>query len=443
MSHWTRSCRLQVGIFVLVSLVFLMLVVIKSQSLFFVWEEWGQLWDAVEKPLWGVFQSHFGYMAPLSRMVFALEAMVFGPWYTGYALVNAAILLTFVFLLWRELRGESPASQAIALSGSIVFLFSAGVIFAVNFAAMLGYFMCWLLGILALRSWRRTGKVIAPSLFLVAGALSNNLMNITVTVFVVCVILADPQNRKLPVRPAAVLGAVGLVASSFLLLIARFLPAADSTIGTSQSLAGTALTELPERVLQMLSLVATWLAAPFLGPVVLDQSLYSRAVIGLMDYRLILVGSFVLVSLLFFLTVGRRGSWRFTFLFIAILSFAAQVSLFRGDQGFEVRYTLMWLPAVIALWALWSDPQSATRNRALVVVLAVSLSVSAVAVLVLSFSYADRAIDLIRPRTALSEELRRGVELCGTDQQFTVPSELTPGMTWDQVCEAAEFFTRS
>lgn len=438
-----RSYRLQVGIFSLAALVFLILIVSKSQTLFFVWEEWGQLWDAVEKPFWGIFQSHFGYMAPLSRFIFALEAKTFGTWYAGYALVNAGVLVAFVYFFWREFRSNSITTQVIVLAGSITFMFSAGVIFAVNFAAMLGYFMCWLFGILALRLWRRSGSWVAPSGLLIAGALSNNLMNITVTAFVVAVILADGRGRKLSLRPALILGLVGLLTSAFLLFIARFLPAADSAVASSQSLAGGGLTDIPDRLIQMFSLIATWLAAPFLGPLVLDQSLYSRLVILFMDYQLILIGAFLVLFVIFLVTVGKKGSWTFLFMLISLASFALQVSLFRGVQGFEVRYTLMWLPSAIALWVLWSTPRSAVRNRWLVVVGSVAMSVTAVVVLIGSFWYADQSIDLIRPRTLLSEELRQGVEKCGTNEQLTTPSELTPGMTWDEVCDAAGFLRQS
>ena len=58
-------------------------------------------------------------------------------------------------------------------------------------------------------------------------------------------------------------------------------------------------------------------------------------------------------------------------------------------------------------------------------------------------SRGDQSIDLIRPRTLLSEELRQGVEKCGTNEQPTIPSELTPGMTWDEVCDAAGFLRQS
>jgi hypothetical protein len=439
MSHYVGAYRLQVGIFSLAATLFLLLGVVKSQRLFFVWEEWGQLWDAVRKPVWGLFQSHFGYMDPLNRLLFTTEAKIFGSWYTGYVVINSLLIIGFTFLLWREFRAQSISSQYIALSGSIIFMFSAGVVFAANFAAMAGYILCWLAGIFAIIAWRRTGRIVFPSLILLIGALSNNLMNVTVTAFVVAVVVARSPNIKSALKPAAIIGVVGFSASAIMLFIARFLPATDTAVSSSQSLTVTSFAEILDHILQMFALLATWIGAPFLGPLVVDQSLYSRTVIGFMDYP-VLLGIFLIAAITALgFSVGRSGSRLFFAMFFSMALFALQVAFFRGEQGFEVRYTLMWLPSVIVLWALWSIPQPSVSHRWLRAAAAAVLSISAPIVVATSIASADQSIDIVRPRTTLSEELKAGVERCGTPEQPTRQSELTPSMTWEDVCEAASF----
>jgi hypothetical protein len=318
-------------------------------------------------------------------------------------------------------------------------MFSAGVIFAVNFAAMAGYFLSWLMGITAIIAWRRTGQVLVPSILLVAGALANNLMNVTVTAFVISVIVARASGVKSAWKPAVIVGAVGFSASAFMLFIARFFPATDASVASTQSLAVESVTDIPEQVMQMFSLIATWIVSPFLGPLVVDQSLYSRTVIGFMDYPLLLLLFFVVLFIGFAITIGRRGSKLFSAMFFSVSLFAAQIALFRGEQGFEVRYTLMWLPSVVVLWALWSLPKASVRNRWLAAAAAVVMSISAPVVVATSIISADKSIDIVRPRTTLSADLKSGVQLCGTPEQPTIQAELTPSMTWEQVCEAASF----
>ena len=443
-----RSRTIQLGALAVASITFLAIVLNQSKTLFFVWEEWTQLLDAADTPLWGIFQSHFGYVAPLSRLIFGIEAKFFGDWYTGYVAVNALLLLVFIWLVWWKLPIRSLWGTWFLTAGMVTFLFSAGAFFATSFAAMNGYFLCWLFGIIAIIA-ARSGKWLTATFAVVLSALSNNLMNVTVTFVVVATLLAclgqDPikDSKKANQIKIVLLGALSLVLSAVLLFLGRFFPAADTSIGTSQSLSLPASSEIFDQANQFVALLTVWLGAPFVPLVAINQSLYQRSVIFLMDYHVVLIIGVLALAVVFYLTFRTGGRLIFLWLLLPIVAFAGQVVLFRGTQGFEARYTLMWFPAVVILWALWFEQmRGLTWLRMIGVALA---GVTAVTAVIASPQFLAESVDLIRPRTELSVELRNQVQQCASVSDLDNVNEsealaqLAPSMTWEEVCRAHNF----
>lgn len=412
------------------------------------WEEWTQLLDAADTPLWGMFQSHFGYVAPFSRLIFGIEAKLFGDWYTGYVAVNALLLLVFIWLVWWKLPLRTMWATWFLTAGLVTFLFSAGAFFATSFAAMNGYFLCWVFGVLAIIA-ARSGRWLTATFAVVLSALSNNLMNVTVTLVVIATLFAalgqDPKtdsNRATQIK-IVLLGGLSLVLSAALLFLGRFFPSADSSVGTSQSLSLPAGSEIFEQANQFLALLTTWLGAPFVPVVAINQSLYQRSVIFLMDYHVVLIIGVLALAVVVYLTSRTGGRLSFLWLLLPIVAFAGQVVLFRGTQGFEARYTLMWLPAVVILWALWFEQmRGLTWLRMIGVALA---GVTAVTAVIASPQFLAESVDLIRPRTQLSVELRSQVQQCATVSNLDSVNEseelaqLVPSMTWEEVCRAHDF----
>lgn len=444
----SKSSRTQFGALAVASVTFLVLVLHQSRTLFFVWEEWTQLLDAADTPLWGIFQSHFGYVAPLSRLVFGIEAKVFGDWYTGYVVVNSLLLLIFIWLVWWKLPIRSTLGTWFVTASLVTFLFSAGALFATSFAAMNGYFLCWVFGILAVVS-ARSGRWTFAGLALGLSALSNNLMNVTVTLVVIATLLAcidhnspTDSRRKVGIKIALV-GALSVTLSAALFFLGRFFPAADTSVGTSQAIALSDGSVIFDQVNQFAALVTVWLGSPFVPLVAINQSLYQRSVIFLMDYHLVLIIGLLVLAVIFFLVARKAGKPGFLWLLIPIVVFAGQVVLFRGTQGFEARYTLMWFPAVVILWALWIDQlRGFTWLRLSGVVLA---GVTAVTAVIASPQFLSESVDLIRPRTELSVELRDLVLQCETTNAVNsvndsqALAQLAPSMTRDEVCRAHSF----
>jgi hypothetical protein len=443
-----RSRTIQLGALAVASITFLAIVLNQSKTLFFVWEEWTQLLDAADTPLWGIFQSHFGYVAPLSRLIFGIEAKFFGDWYTGYVAVNALLLLVFIWLVWWKLPIRSLWGTWFLTAGMVTFLFSAGAFFATSFAAMNGYFLCWLFGIIAIIA-ARSGKWLTATFAVVLSALSNNLMNVTVTFVVVATLLAclgqDPikDSKKANQIKIVLLGALSLVLSAVLLFLGRFFPAADTSIGTSQSLSLPASSEIFDQANQFVALLTVWLGAPFVPLVAINQSLYQRSVIFLMDYHVVLIIGVLALAVVFYLTHRTGGRLIFLWLLLPIVAFAGQVVLFRGTQGFEARYTLMWFPAVVILWALWFEQmRGLTWLRMIGVALA---GVTAVTAVIASPQFLAESVDLVRPRTELSVELRNQVQQCASVSDLDNVNEsealgqLAPSLTWEEVCRAHNF----
>lgn len=441
----SKTSSVQVIALAVASITFLALLLNQSRSLYFVWEEWTQLLDAADTPLWGIFQSHFGYVAPLSRLIFGIEAKIFGDWYTGYVAVNAALLLIFIWLLWWKLPIRSQFGTWFLTAGLVTFLFSAGTLFATSFAAMNGYFLCWIFATLTIVA-ARAGRWRVAILFVILSALSNNLMNVTVTFFVIATLLVfvseKPQQEVTRTTRFKVLllGAFSLVISAALLFLGRLFPAADTSIGTSQSLAPIDFSSAIEQVNQFTALFTVWLGSPFVPLVAINQSLYQRSVIFLMDYHLVLVLGVLALIGLFYLVVRRGGKESFLWLLLPIAMFAAQVVFFRGTQGFEARYTLMWLPAVVILWAVWFEQLRGflwLRGTGLVLA-----GVTAVTAVVASPQFVSESVDLIRPRTEFSVELRDLIQQCNSSSTFDdseAVKQLAPSMTWEEVCRAHEF----
>ena len=237
-----RQERFQLAALVAASAVLAAVAAWTSRSLYFVWEEWGHLWDAVESPFWGLMQSHFGYVSPLGRLVFLVEAKVFGHWYTGYALVNAALMIAVVLLMWRTLRSSNAWASWALVGGLITFMLSGGSLFAVHFAAMDAYFLCWLFGILALYSWRQGKSPLLVVTFLAAAALSSTLMNVVVAAFVMPAMVAlgrfetDPQWSWPRIRGPLGYTAFAAGASFFLYFAGRAFPSVDPLVGVEQTL---------------------------------------------------------------------------------------------------------------------------------------------------------------------------------------------------------------
>lgn len=432
----SKSKLVQVGVLGVASLTFLILTLRQSQNLYFVWEEWTQLLDATDTPLWGVLQSHFGYVAPLSRLVFALEAKLFGGWYTGYVAVNSILLIAFVWLVWKLLPIRTRSAQWLLLGGLITFMFSAGTFFASSFAAMNGYFMCWILAFLVVALAIKDRWYLAAGAMLLS-ALSNNLMNVTVTFTAVAVLLAvhvSHRNRKTRILT---LGVLSLIVSGFLFFIGRFFPAADTAIGTTQSLAIPDTTNWLSQVELFFSVTAVWLGAPFVPLVAINQSLYQRCVIFLMDYGFVLVIGLTALFFVWYLAKRDGGRPNFLWLLLPIAAFAAQVTIFRGSQAFEGRYTLMWLPPVIIFWALWLDQMRGLKPIRVIAVAAASLT-AGLAVLA-SPQFISQSVDLIRDRTIYSDQLRAELENCDSRNNSTALNELAPSMTWAEVCRANGF----
>jgi len=438
----TKSRALQAGALAVGSLVFLGIVLNQSRTLFFVWEEWTQLLDAADTPFWGIFQSHFGYVAPFSRLIFGFEAKIFGDWYTGYVAFNAILVLVFTWLAWWKLPIRSKLGTWFLTAGLVTFLFSAGVLFATNFAAMNGYFLCWVFAMIAIIA-ARSGRWFVATFALVLSALSNNLMNVTVTFLVIATLLAcaGQDSTTEPTRrdriKIALLGTISLLLSAALLFIGRFFPAADTSIGTGQSLSLPNGTEIFDQLNQFASLFTVWLGSPFVPLVAINQSLYQRSVIFLMDYHVVLIIGLIALAGVFYL-VGRTGSKpSFLWLLVPVLAFAGQVVLFRGMQGFEARYTLMWFPGVVILWALWFEQlRGFTWLRIAGLALAGTTAVIAV---MASPQFISESVDLIRPRTEFSMELREQMLLCGSVNDSEAFTELSPSMTWEEVCQAHDF----
>ena len=438
----TKSRALQVGALAVGSLTFLTIVLNQSRSLFFVWEEWTQLLDAADTPLWGIFQSHFGYVAPLSRLIFGFEAKIFGDWYSGYVLINAMLVLAFIWLAWWKLPIRSQLGTWFLTAGLVTFLFSAGVLFATNFAAMNGYFLCWVLAMAAIIAAKSKRWFIA-TIALVLSALSNNLMNVTVT-FVVIATLFALVSRDENTHSAtgdrvkiALLGSISLVVSGLLLFIGRYFPAADTSIGTGQSVSLPESTEIFDQINQFFSLLTVWLGSPFVPLVAINQSLYQRSVIFLMDYHVVLVISVIALVGVLYLAVRVGGNSSFLWLLLPVVAFAAQVVLFRGTQGFEARYTLMWFPAIVILWALWCEQlRGFTWLRITGLTLA---GLTAVTAVIASPHFISESVDLIRPRTEFSVELRDQMLQCGAENDSEALMQLAPSMTWEEVCRAHDF----
>ncbi len=443
-----QSRRIQFGALTVTSITFLVIILNQSRTLFFVWEEWTQLLDAADTPLWGMFQSHFGYVAPLSRLIFGIEAKVFGDWYTGYVAVNALLLLVFIWLVWWKIPLRTPWATWFLTAGTVTFLFSAGAFFATSFAAMNGYFLCWVLGVIAITA-ARSGRWLMASFAVVLSALSNNLMNATVTLVVIATLFAalgqDPKSdskRVIQIK-IVLLGALSLFLSAVLLFLGRFFPSADSSVGTSQSLLLPASAEIFDQANQFLALVTVWLGAPFVPLVAINQSLYQRSVIFLMDYHWLLIIGVLALALVFYLISRTGGRLSFLWLLLPIVAFAGQVVLFRGIQGFEARYTLMWFPAVVILWALWFEQiRGLTWLRMIGVVLA---GITAVTAVIVSPQFLAESVDLIRPRTELSVELRYQIQQCASVSDLDNVNEsealaqLAPSMDWEEVCRAHNF----
>jgi hypothetical protein len=437
-----QSRRIQLGALAVASITFLAIVLNQSRTLFFVWEEWTQLLDAANTPLWGIFQSHFGYVAPLSRLIFGVEAKFFGDWYTGYVAVNATLLLVFIWLVWWKLPIRSLWGTWFLTAGLVTFLFSAGTLFATSFAAMNGYFLCWVFAMITVIA-ARSGKWLAATLLIVLSALSNNLMNVTVTFVVIATLFAclgqDParDSNKANKIKIVLLGVLSLGLSVVLLFLGRFFPAADTSIGTSQSLVLPASSEIFEQVNQFVALVTVWLGSPFVPLVAINQSLYQRSVIFLMDYHVVLIIGVLVLAGIFYLVFRMGGRLTFLWLLLPTVAFAGQIVLFRGTQGFEARYTLMWFPAVVILWALWFEQmRGLTWLRVLVLTFA---GITAVTAVIVSPQFVSESVDLIRPRTEFSVELRDQMLQCGSANESDALAQLAPSMTWEEVCRGHDF----
>lgn len=451
---------LQVVALALAGAVLLTVTIRTASSLYFVWEEWGHLWDAVESPFWGLLQSHFGYVSPLGRLLFLIEAKIFGHWYVGYAVVNALLLLAVVALMWRTLRPSNPWASWALTGGLITFLFSGGALFAVHFAAMDAYFLCWLFGMLALAAWRARRHPSIVLAALLAAALSSTLMNVVVTIFVVSMMVGlgrsdTPAAWRWATWRAPLGYAVFSASVSVLLfLIGRAFPSVDPLVGVNQSIASTVEADPFGQLIPLVSFIAVWLISPFLAVIAVSQDLYERSVIALIDRPLFLV--VVLVAVIALLSsaaarrfggVGWRRGWLTVLLLTSALVFAAQIVVFRGEQSYEVRYTLMWMPAVVVFWSWWVNdtlgPRIPSPISSTVTVLAriatAAMVLSALVVAALSPVLVDQAVDVMRPRTEVSLELKDAVLQCGAIEEPAVADVLAPGMPWEGVCEAASF----
>lgn len=445
----TTSQRLVLG----VAAIFLLFITTwTSRSLYFVWEEWGHLWDAVESPAWGLLQSHNGYVSPLGRLLFLVEAKVFGHWYTGYTLINALLLIAVVALLWRIYRSSNPWSSWALTGGLVTFMFSAGALFAIHFAAMNAYFLAWLFGLMALRLWTLGRSPWLVGALLVAGGLSSTLMSLVVAALVLpsMIVLgragATPRWTWSYLRGPVGYGLVVVVISGSLYLLGRAFPSVDTSVGVDQAISAEVLQDPFAQLIPLGALLSVWLLTPFLAVTGLDQVTYERAVILFIDRPyLILVVFAILVGLLASTMTPRLGgrgwkrdSW-FILLLIAAVVFAIQVAFLRSNNAIEVRYTLFWLPSIIVFWSTWIAIADKTRVRLIARLGTVLMAAAGIVAIASSPLLVDNSVDLIRPRTELSMQLKDQVMDCPAGSLTEVTETLAPGMPWQAVCDSAAF----
>jgi hypothetical protein len=285
-------------------------------------------------------------------------------------------------------------------------------------------------------------------------------MNVVVTTFVVSMMIGlGRAGAPASLRWSAWRGPLGFAVFSasvslFMFLVGRAFPSVDPLVGVGQSVAPVASSDPVGQLLPLAAFLAVWMASPFLGVIAVSQNLYERAVILLIDRPLLVVVALgVVLALLVLAGAQRIGGvgWRRSLLTVLLLgsslAFAVQIVIFRGEQSFEVRYTLMWLPAVVVFWSWWihdvvtaqSPAPIGSAIRGLARVGAVVMVVAGIGVAAVSPALVGQAVDLMRPRTEVSLELKEAVAQCGTIDAPEVAEILAPGMPWDGVCDAATF----
>jgi hypothetical protein len=337
----------------------------------------------------------------------------------------------------------------------ITFMLSGGSLFAVHFAAMDAYFLCWLFGISALYSWRRGESSLLVLSLLTAAALSSTLMNVVVAAFVMPAMVAlgrlgtDPQWSWPRIRGPLGYAAFAAGASLLLYLAGRAFPSVDPLVGVEQTLVPSDGASTLDQLLPLAALLGVWFVVPFIGVFALNQDLYQRAVIFLINAPAMAIVILAIVIALTAIVLSTRWGgigWKQGSLALLLLTsavgFAAQLVLFRGNQGFEVRYTLMWLPSIVVFWSRLIELAQPTTLRLLARAGTVAMVVSGLVVTAVSPLWVNQAVDLVRPRTELSIELKQAVEQCGRIGEPDVADVLAPGMPWDAVCDSAGFLRR-
>ena len=418
-----------------------------ATRLTFFWDDWDVLWQQETSPSWGLWDGS-PHKAPLSRLVFRLESVIFREQYWGYVLVGAILAFTTIVLVWLSLRDLVRSSILVAVGA--MYLTSLGVLIHVDTAVggfwLLSIALTWLAAYVWLQFERR---LVSVMLLLLSGLAMSSLLatNAATVAAVVLVACREAPNRRSNAsldRRLAWASAGGGAALTVAISGVGLLSAPVASVSGVEP--GGSL----DTVVTAASLFGAWMVAPvsvvglttegFLTTIAVNFSMFFVQILAI-----VVIAIVAAAIALWQLTARRGGSVRsltvtqfastIALLSLPVALMALFVSLTRQNSLFVPRYMAVWLiPAALA-WASLTLPSRPRVAR----LAASALLVATAAVGILRFpSVLLAAADSDRPRLEMSIAQVDLLETCGEGVSAKSLPEVAPQLDGGRLCQIWE-----
>jgi hypothetical protein len=441
--------------FVAFGVVFVIACGIGASRLTLFWDDYEFILMQIKEPFGSILMGSNGHEGPLSRLALRLVSQVFGLWYPGYAMTNAALAVASAGMLMAAVRPRLGRRSWLLLVGGVVYLTSLGLVSQVLIAICLEWFvgLCLAAGsALAVsrgRHWAVWGGLLLASWLAMSGIFAVSACLVAVVYLITrwpdVVESSAGRRRVLMVVVGLVLvGVVGGVAGT---VLTRLFPSYYYRAIAEQ----TGAVPVPSNIGEVFSTTAFlfggWTSAPLLVVALTSMTFIMTVTIFLAAHAGLYYGgltALLAVAAVLLWRAAGRSTWPraveralpFAMLLPA-LEWALLLSTARQGAPFPVRYQMIWLLPMMACYVMViAAPVRLPVLRVLQVVGAVLIAGSAVVGIVRLPASMQAGADEDKPRWDMSMQQRDRMRECGVPgSPLPVPvDDISPALPAEDFC---------
>ena len=436
-------------------LAYLIVVGLAAAQMTFYWDDHFFILTEMDRGLGGALLTGInGHWWPVSTLILAAQTRVFGFWYPGYLLTNAALVLWIAWLAWRILTPVVIRGRRIMIAALVVFVTSFGVVVnitVITTAWPLSVALAMLAALLISRDRAAWTWILALVLSFLSG---SGLFVINAVAAAALFLVARSGGTaggwRLPARDL-LRAVVVVVAGALGTLLGKVLTDRDpiNYYGTVdvEAAPGTGLlaVDAVQITQSIIGNTIAWAASPVLpGTLVLPKAMPWLMILVSTYFAAAVVG-LVLVAVLGWQGMRQGGPQWFIglrarvpvllALLMPTLAMGAVIATVRTSSMFAPRFWLLWLLPAAALWVILLEG-AAVKRVVRAGALGVRLLLVASAVIgALALPWTLRnAADVDKARLASTVTQFEQAARCVSGLPAEPVEEIAPGVTAENYC---------